>query len=45
MIKRPSIKIDKIKIIDFDKKKMMKKIRSKLMEKKGMKNIKVKFFN
>jgi urea carboxylase len=43
--KRPSIKIDKIKIIDFDKEKMNEKIRSKLMEKKGMKNIKVRFFD
>jgi len=39
------IKIDKIKIIDFDKEKINEKIRSKIMEKKGMKNIKVRFFD
>ncbi len=43
--KKPSIKINNIKIIDFDKKKIDEKIRNKIMEKKGMKNIKVKFFN
>ncbi len=43
--KKQVIKIEKIKIIDFDKEKMNEKIRSKIMEKKGMKNIKVKFFN
>jgi len=43
--KKPAIKIDNIKIIDFDKKKIDEKIRNKIMEKKGMKNIKVKFFN
>ena len=43
--KKPTIKIDKIKIIDFDKEKMNEKIRSKLIEKKGMKNIKVRFFD
>jgi len=38
-------KIDHIKVIDFDKEKLDKKIRNKMMEKKGMKNIKVRFFN
>jgi len=43
--KKPTIKIDKIKIIDFDKEKMNEKIRSKLIEKRGMKHIKVRFFD
>ena len=43
--KKPTIKIDKIKIIDFDKEKMNEKIRNKLIEKRGMKNIKVRFFD
>ena len=43
--KKPSIKIDKIKIIDFDKEKMDEKIRNKLIEKKGMQNIKIRFFD
>ena len=38
-------KIDHIKIVDFDKEKMNEKIRNKMMEKRGMKNIKVRFFN
>mgnify|MGYP001370865397 CR=1 FL=1 len=38
-------KIDHIKVIDFDKEKMNEKIRNKMIEKKGMKNIKVRFFN
>ena len=38
-------KIDHIKVIDFDKEKLDEKIRNKKMEKKGMKNIKVRFFN
>jgi len=38
-------KIDHIKVIDFDKEKLDEKIRNKIMEKKGMKNIKVRFFN
>ena len=42
---KPNIKIDNIKIVDFDKEKMNEKIRSKIMEKRGMKNIKVKFFD
>ncbi len=43
--KKPSIKIDKIKIIDFDKEKMNEKIRNKLIERRGIKNIKVRFFD
>jgi len=31
--------------VDFDKEKLDEKIRNKMMEKKGMKNIKVRFFN
>ena len=42
---KPNIKIDNIKIVDFDKEKMNEKIKSKIMEKRGMKNIKVKFFD
>jgi len=42
---KTNIKIDNIKIVDFDKEKMNEKIRSKIMEKRGMKNIKVKFFD
>ena len=38
-------KIDHIKVVDFDKEKMNEKIRNKMMEKRGMKNIKVRFFN
>ena len=43
--KKPIKKIDHIKIVDFDKEKLDEKIRNKMMEKKGMKNIKVRFFN
>ena len=43
--KWPTKKIDHIKIVDFDKEKMNEKIRNKMMEKRGMKNIKVRFFN
>ena len=43
--KAPAKKIDHIKIVDFDKEKMNEKIRNKMMEKRGMKNIKVRFFN
>ena len=43
--KVPTKKIDHIKVVDFDKEKMNEKIRNKMMEKKGMKNIKVRFFN
>ena len=42
---KPTIKIDNIKIVDFDKEKMNEKIKNKIMEKRGMKNIKVKFFD
>jgi len=42
---KTNIKIDNIKIVDFDKKKINEKIRSKIMEKRGMKDIKVKFFD
>ena len=38
-------KIDHIKVVDFDKEKLEEKVRNKMMEKKGMKNIKVRFFN
>ena len=38
-------KIDHIKVVDFDKEKLDEKIRNKIMEKKGMKNMKVRFFN
>mgnify|MGYP000866664729 FL=1 len=43
--KEPNKKIEHIKVVDFDKEKMNEKIRSKLMEKKEMKNIKVRFFD
>ena len=43
--KKPIKKIDHIKVVDFDKEKLDEKIRNKIMEKKGMKNIKVRFFN
>jgi len=43
--KKPVKKIDHIKVVDFDKEKLDEKIRNKVMEKKGMKNIKVRFFN
>lgn len=43
--KKQKIKIDNIKIIDFDKEKINEKIRTKIMEKRGMKNIKVRFFD
>ena len=46
LIKKKQIKkIDHIKVVDFDKEKLDEKIRNKIMEKKGMKNIKVRFFN
>ena len=41
----PTKKIDHIKVVDFDKEKMDEKIRNKIMEKRGIKNIKVRFFN
>ena len=37
-------KIDPVKVVDFDKERLEEKVRSKMMEKKGMKNIKVRFF-
>jgi len=37
--------LDQIKIIDFDKNKSDEKKRKKMMEKKGIKNIKIRFFN
>ena len=43
--KQPAKKIDHIKIIDFDKEKIDEKIRNKIMEKRGTKNIKIRFFN
>ncbi|MDB4157719.1 hypothetical protein N9586_02205, partial [Candidatus Pelagibacter sp.] len=38
-------KVNLIKVIDFDKNKLDEKIRQKMMEKKGMKNMKIRFFN
>ena len=43
--KKPAKNIDHIKVVDFDKEKMNEKIRNKMMKKRGMKNIKVRFFN
>ena len=43
--KKQNKKIDHIKVVDFDKEKLNEKIRNKMMEKRGMKNIKVRFFN
>jgi len=43
--KKQTNKIDHIKVVDFEKEKLDEKIRNKMMEKKGMKNIKVRFFN
>ena len=40
-----NIKIDKIKIIDFDKVNEQEKIREKFIEKRGVKSIKVRFYN
>ena len=37
--------LDQIKIIDFDKNKSDEKKRRKMMEKKGIKNMKIRFFN
>ncbi len=45
IIEKQYKKIDHIKVIDFDKEKMNEKIRNKIIEKKGMKNIKIRFFN
>ena len=33
------------KIIDFEKDELKEKLRRKMMEKKGMKNMKIRFFN
>jgi len=38
-------KIGSIKIIDFEKNKLEEKVRQKMMEKKGIKNMKVRFFD
>ena len=38
-------KIDRIKVKDFEKEKEKEKIRDKLMEKKGLEKMKVRFFN
>ena len=38
-------KVTSIKIVDFEKNKLDEKIRRKLMEKKGIKNMKVRFFD
>ena len=38
-------KIDHIKVKDFGKEKEKEKIRDKLMEKKGLEKMKVRFFN
>ena len=38
-------KIGSIKIVDFEKNKLDEKIRKKMMEKKGLKNMKVRFFD
>ena len=44
-IERQRKKIDHIKVVDFDKERMNEKIRNKIIEKKGIKNIKIRFFN
>ena len=38
-------KISSIKIVDFEKNKLEEKVRRKMMEKKGIKNMKVRFFD
>jgi len=38
-------KVGPIKVIDFEKNKLDEKKRRKMMEKKGLKNMKVHFFN
>jgi len=38
-------KVAPLKIIDFEKDKLNEKIRIKMMEKKGLKNMKIRFFN
>ena len=42
---KPNIKIKEIKIIDFDKENEKQKMREKFIEKKGLKSIKVRFYN
>ena len=37
--------INPLKIVDFEKDKLNEKIRRKMMEKKGLKNMKIRFFN
>ena len=44
-IEKQHKKIDHIKVVDFDKERMNEKIRNKIIEKKGIKNIKIRFFN
>ncbi len=43
--KKKKIKIDHIKIVDFDKERINEKIRDKLIEKKGMESIKIRYFD
>ena len=38
-------KVAPLKIIDFEKDKLNEKVRRKMMEKKGLKNMKIRFFN
>ena len=38
-------KVAPLKIVDFEKNKLNEKIRTKMMEKKGLKNMKIRFFN
>ena len=38
-------KVGPIKVVDFEKNKLEEKERRKMMEKKGIKNMKVRFFN
>ena len=38
-------KLNTIKIIEFDKNKLEEKEKVKIMEKKGIKNMKIRFFN
>ncbi len=38
-------KVESVKIIDFEKDELKEKLRRKMMEKKGMKNMKIRFFN
>ena len=46
LIRKKQIKkIAHVKVVDFDKERLEEKVRNKIMEKKEMKNIKVRFFN